>query len=92
MTYHPRTQRSSTLTRLESAAGTEAPSTRGWPSPPGPTVPGACGGPTSPAGSGHVQEDHTPTGDAWTAFPCDQARSRAYRWGEDGHRGGSHLG
>jgi len=33
---------------------------------------------------GTVREDYSQSGDAWTAFPFDQARSRAYRWGEDG--------
>jgi hypothetical protein len=31
-----------------------------------------------------VREDYSPDGDAWTYFPHDHARSRAYRWGEDG--------
>lgn len=33
---------------------------------------------------GTVREDYSPNGDVWTSFPFDQARSRAYRWGEDG--------
>jgi hypothetical protein len=33
---------------------------------------------------GTVREDYSPEGDAWDYFPHDQARSRAYRWGEDG--------
>jgi len=33
---------------------------------------------------GTVREDYSPGCDAWTHFPHDQARSRAYRWGEDG--------
>ena len=33
---------------------------------------------------GTVREDYSPNGDAWTYFPHDQARSRAYRWNEDG--------
>jgi hypothetical protein len=33
---------------------------------------------------GTVREDYSADGDAWNAFPFDQARSRAYRWGEDG--------
>src|SRR6266567_1856679 len=33
---------------------------------------------------GTVREDYSPDGDAWDYFPHDQARSRAYRWGEDG--------
>jgi hypothetical protein len=33
---------------------------------------------------GTVREDYSPDGDAWGYFPHDHARSRAYRWGEDG--------
>jgi hypothetical protein len=33
---------------------------------------------------GTVREDYSANGDAWTYFPHDHARSRAYRWGEDG--------
>src|SRR6476620_4355356 len=33
---------------------------------------------------GTVREDYSDNGDAWGYFPHDQARSRAYRWGEDG--------
>jgi hypothetical protein len=33
---------------------------------------------------GTVREDYSETGDAWNFFTHDQARSRAYRWGEDG--------
>jgi len=33
---------------------------------------------------GTVREDYSADGNAWTSFPHDQARSRAYRWGEDG--------
>ncbi len=33
---------------------------------------------------GTVREDYSPNGDAWEYFPHDHARSRAYRWGEDG--------
>ncbi|HET6320118.1 MAG TPA: glucosidase, partial [Chloroflexota bacterium] len=33
---------------------------------------------------GTVREDYSPFGDAWQSFPHDHARSRAYRWGEDG--------
>jgi hypothetical protein len=33
---------------------------------------------------GTVREDYSDGGDAWNYFPHDQARSRAYRWGEDG--------
>ena len=33
---------------------------------------------------GTVREDYSADGDAWAYFPHDHARSRAYRWGEDG--------
>ena len=33
---------------------------------------------------GTVREDYSPHGNAWEYFSHDQARSRAYRWGEDG--------
>src|ERR1041384_40723 len=36
---------------------------------------------------GTVREDYSPSGDAWRYFTHDQARSRAYRWGEDGLAG-----
>jgi hypothetical protein len=34
-----------------------------------------------------VREDYSENGDAWGYFSHDQARSRAYRWGEDGLAG-----
>ncbi len=34
-----------------------------------------------------VREDYSARGDAWGYFPHDHARSRAYRWGEDGIAG-----
>ncbi|HEY6221145.1 MAG TPA: glucosidase, partial [Candidatus Eisenbacteria bacterium] len=34
-----------------------------------------------------VREDYSPDGSAWTWFPHDRARSKAYRWGEDGIAG-----
>lgn len=36
---------------------------------------------------GTVREDYSATGEAWDYFPHDHARSRAYRWGEDGIAG-----
>ena len=36
---------------------------------------------------GTVREDYSPAGTAWEYFPHEQARSRAYRWGEDGLAG-----
>src|SRR5881409_3189341 len=36
---------------------------------------------------GTVREDYSEGGDAWQYFSHDQARSRAYRWGEDGLAG-----
>src|SRR6202011_4441550 len=31
-----------------------------------------------------VREDYSEQGDTWSYFPHDHARSRTYRWGEDG--------
>jgi hypothetical protein len=36
---------------------------------------------------GTVREDYSPDGSAWDFFPHEQARSKAYRWGEDGIAG-----
>jgi hypothetical protein len=36
---------------------------------------------------GTVREDYSADGDAWRYFPHEHARSRAYRWGEDGLAG-----
>src|SRR4051812_36757475 len=36
---------------------------------------------------GTVREDYSANGDAWDYFPHEHARSRAYRWGEDGLAG-----
>src|SRR5947207_144589 len=36
---------------------------------------------------GTVREDYSADGSAWNHFPHDHARSRAYRWGEDGIAG-----
>ena len=33
---------------------------------------------------GTVREDYSPDGEAWDFFPHDHARSRTYRWNEDG--------
>ena len=40
---------------------------------------------------GTVREDYSDNGDAWNSFPHDQARSRAYRWNEDGMAGISDI-
>ena len=39
------------------------------------------------AGVGTVREDYSANGDAWNYFPYAHARSRAYRWNEDGLAG-----
>ena len=36
---------------------------------------------------GTVREDYSASGNAWDSFPHDHARSRAYRWNEDGLAG-----
>lgn len=41
----------------------------------------------SPTFQATVREDYSSNGDAWSHFPHDHARSRAYRWGEDGLAG-----
>jgi len=41
---------------------------------------------------GTVREDYSAHGTAWDYFPHDHARSRAYRWGEDGIAGISDAG
>ena len=38
---------------------------------------------------GTVREDYSANGDAWSYIPHDDARSKAYRWGEDGIAGWS---
>jgi hypothetical protein len=40
---------------------------------------------------GTVREDYSADGDAWSSFPHDHARSRAYRWNEDGMAGISDI-
>ncbi|MEI6620711.1 MAG: glucosidase [Actinomycetes bacterium] len=40
---------------------------------------------------GTVREDYSAGGDAWSYFPHDHARSRAYRWNEDGMAGISDI-
>jgi hypothetical protein len=40
---------------------------------------------------GTVREDYSLDGDAWVYFPHDHARSRVYRWGEDGLGGISDI-
>ena len=54
----------------------------------GPTPPWWLGGPyVSERAWGTVREDYSPTGDAWDYFSHDLARSKAFRWGEDGLAG-----
>ena len=51
----------------------------------GASATGSAGGRTSRSGSGGPSARTTPpTATAWDYFPHDHARSRAYRWGEDG--------
>jgi hypothetical protein len=40
---------------------------------------------------GTVREDYSADGDAWSSFPHDHARSRAFRWNEDGMAGISDI-
>ena len=54
----------------------------------GPTTPWKKWGPyLSERQWGTVREDYSEGGNAWDYFSHDQARSRAYRWGEDGLAG-----
>ncbi|MGH7897629.1 MAG: MGH1-like glycoside hydrolase domain-containing protein, partial [Candidatus Binatia bacterium] len=54
----------------------------------GPVAPWAKWGPyVSERAWGTVREDYSPYGTAWDHFPHDLARSKAYRWGEDGMAG-----
>ena len=49
---------------------------------------GTGGDRTSASGSGaRCREDYSADGNAWDYLPHDHARSRAYRWGEDGLAG-----
>ncbi len=41
----------------------------------------------SERGWGTVREDYSAAGSPWTYFPHDHARSRTYRWNEDGLAG-----
>jgi hypothetical protein len=54
-------------------------------------TPGACWRRWGPYLSerqwGTVREDYSDDGEAWSSFTHDEARSRAYRWGEDGLAG-----
>ena len=45
---------------------------------------GVFGAPICPNALGTVREDYSPDGEAWKHFSHDHARSRAYRWNEDG--------
>src|SRR4051794_2136035 len=60
--------------RLEAADGRRAP-WRAW----GPYL--------AERAWGTVREDYSSGGSAWDFFPHDHARSRAYRWNEDGMAG-----
>jgi hypothetical protein len=60
---------------MEEAKRLEEPAIRGWK---------AWGPYLSERQWGTVREDYSPGGTAWDSFSHDAARSRAYRWGEDG--------
>ena len=71
------------MTRAQNGSGSRASAdlTRGCARP----VTGICGALTSSERQwGTVREDYSDVGDAWNYLPHDHARSRAYRWGEDG--------
>ena len=70
------------------ATEARAPSTSASPTPATTASRGGGGGRTSRERQwGTVREDYSTDGDAWAYFTHDQARSRAYRWGEDGLAG-----
>ena len=48
---------------------------------------GGCGDPLAERAWDTVREDYSPNGTAWEFFSHDQAKSRAYRWNEDGMGG-----
>ena len=67
---------------------TSAVSTSGSPGTPPRSRRGAAGDPTSPSASwGTVREDYSANGRRLGLLPHDLARSKAYRWGEDGLAG-----
>ena len=73
--------------RRAERAGLNVRSGPAWPRMRGRSA-GSCWGPyLSERQWGTVREDYSPYGNAWEYFPHDQARSRAYRWGEDGIAG-----
>ena len=63
------------------------PSTAGWPTAARRADWKHWGPYVSERAWGTVREDYSADGDAWDYFPHDHARSRAYRWGEDGLAG-----
>ena len=74
--------------------GPSAPSASGWPTPASPRRASTRASPwyqwgpyLSERAWGTVREDYSADGDAWAYFPHDHARSRAYRWNEDGMAG-----
>ena len=58
-----------------------------WPASTARSRPGALGPLRGERAWGTVREDYSADGNAWDYFPHDHARSRAYRWGEDGLAG-----
>ena len=73
--------------RLAPWSGNRRRRSDGWRRP-GEGVPWRAWGPyLSERQWGTVREDYSENGDAWSYFSHDQARSRAYRWGEDGLAG-----
>ena len=69
---------------LRSCCRPYPPSRRALPPPTGPGALALLGPYLSERQWGTVREDYSPYGNAWDYFPHDHARSRAYRWGEDG--------
>ena len=69
-------------------SGTAWPGSGGWRTGCARRASGTGGGPyVSERQWGTVREDYSADGEAWDYLPHDHARSRAYRWGEDGLAG-----
>ena len=80
--------RSSSEPRRSAGRPSRPSSTSAWPACTASSRPGGAGAPTSPSAPGAPCARTTaPTATPGTTFPHDQARSKAYRWGEDGLAG-----
>ena len=84
MSTSPRVKRGR-VRGVDAHDGDDAPSTAASPKIASASCAGSSWGPyLSERAWGTVREDYSANGDAWSYFPHDHARSRAYRWSEDG--------